>query len=143
MSNPNNPIDKYKKTKVTTAPDGTIIIMLYDECIKQINNAIELIEGDSKKFDLVNNSIKKSQDIITELAVSIDLKKGGKFAETLFNLYLWFNKKLSEGNFKKDAKILKEVRDSLTEINGAWKTSASKISISESDKSNTGVNINT
>ncbi|MDR0474513.1 MAG: flagellar protein FliS, partial [Treponema sp.] len=48
----NNALSTYKETKIKTASQGQLILMLYDEAIKQLSRAHELLE--------LNNSEKKA-----------------------------------------------------------------------------------
>lgn len=130
----------YKETKVKTASQGKIIVMLYDEAVKQLNLAIELINNGSKELDRVNNAIMKARDIITELMVSLDMDKGGQFAVQMFALYQWFNEQLMEGNLKKTNEPLIRVRDMMSEIRDAWNQIAGKTSV-EGNGQQRGINI--
>lgn len=120
MSYRANSVSAYKETSVRTASGGKMIIMLYDEAVRQIDHASQLIDASSRKYDEISNSILKAQDIITELTVSLDFEQGGDIAPSLYGLYRFFNKQLMEGNVQKDSKPLKEVRRMLAELRGAW-----------------------
>ena len=94
--------------------------MLYDEAIKQLNSSVEMIEGKSLKMDTVNNAIVRAQEMITELMVSLDFDRGGEIAQTLFSLYMFFNRQLMEANMKKDPEPLRQVAQMLNELRSAW-----------------------
>jgi flagellar secretion chaperone FliS len=115
-----NPLNAYRETKIKTASQGKIIVMLYDEAIKQLDTAIAGLEKKTKQLDLVHNSVSKAQDIVTELIVSLDFDRGGEIAKNLFNLYMFFNRQMLEGNVNKDTKILSEVRGLMSELRDAW-----------------------
>lgn len=128
-----NPYDQYKETQITTANQGKLIVMLYDGAIKFLNIAVENMEP--KTYDIVNQNIIKTQDIITELVFSLNMKEGGEISQNLFNLYMYFKKKLLEANIKKDVGLINEVINHMKTLRDAW----DKISASEakSDKVNT------
>jgi flagellar protein FliS len=130
----------YKETSVKTASPGKLIVMLYEEALKQIDRAIELLKSDTKKYDIVNNAIIKSQDVIAELMVSLDFDKGGEVAKNLFNLYMFFNNRLMEGNMAKKFEPLQEVRDNMAELKEAWEM-LEKGTADGNGKSRVGVNI--
>ena len=132
-------VNAYKETRVKTAGRGRIIVMLYDEAIKQLDSAVELLEQKTKQLDKVNNSITKAQDIIAELMVSLDFDQGGEIARNLFRLYLYFNDELMEANMKKEIEPIKGVRRYLAELRGAWKQIESQSGGSSSGSQ--GVNI--
>ena len=119
MSNP-NPLNAYRETKIKTASQGKLIIMLYDEAVKQIRVAAESLEQPRPKLDLVNNSIIRAQEMVTELMVSLDFEKGGDIAQSLFSLYMFFNRQLMESNLNKDAETLRRIGDMLDELRSAW-----------------------
>ncbi len=107
----------YKETQVKTANQGRLIVMLYDGAIKFLNIALSGLPD--KKYDLVNNNIIKAQDIISELMLSLNFDVGD-FADKLYSLYTYMNKKLVEGNIKKSSDPLKEVIVYLNELKLAW-----------------------
>ncbi len=67
-----NPLNAYKETTIRTASGGKLIVMLYDEALKQIDFAVEKLNQKSKQLDKVNIALLKAQDIITELMASLD-----------------------------------------------------------------------
>jgi flagellar protein FliS len=129
-----NPFNEYKKTQITTANQGKLIVMLYDGAIKFLNIAIENMNP--KTYDVANNNIIKAQDIITELLLSLNMKDGGEISQNLFNLYMYFKKALLDANIKKDAEMVRSVLKLLKELRDAW----DKISANEttSDKTSVG-----
>lgn len=130
---------QYKETQVLTASQGQLIVMLYDGAIKFLKTALTSIE-DKKKFDVVNNSLIKTQDIITELMLSLNFD-AGEIANKLYSLYLYFNRKLIEANIQKDPKPIKEVLSHLEELRESWVKVANLSNEVETRK--TGVNIST
>ena len=83
-------VQAYRHTRVATAGRGRIVVMLYDELLRQIDIARSNLEAETPQYDLVNNAIVKSHDIVTELMVALDMKVGGEVAQNLFNLYSFF-----------------------------------------------------
>ncbi len=125
-----NRLSAYKETRIKTASGGKLILMIYDEAIRQLNIAQEDLENDSYKLDNVSNSIIKAQDLITELIVSLDFDKGGEIASSLFSLYMFFNQQLMDANFNKDIELLKKVRTYLTDLRSAWTEVVGKAGVS-------------
>ncbi len=114
-------VNAYRHTSVRTATQGRIIVMLYDEAVRQIDVALGLLAADSRQLDKVNNAVVKAQDVVTELIVSLDLEQGGELAQNLLRLYVFFNERLMEGNLKKESPPLQEVRALMTDLRDAWK----------------------
>ena len=141
-----NAISTYRETRVKTASQGQLIIMLYDEALKNLDRALELLalNAGSKKnpgnIELISKSILKTQEIITELTVSLDFDEGGDIAKNLFSLYTWFNKELLESNIQQNTRRITAVRNQIYELRNAWAEIAVKIG-SETSKTVTGVNI--
>ncbi len=115
-----NKLNAYKETHIKTASQGKIIIMLYDEALRQLDTAIRLLKDDTREYDKVNSSILRAQDMVTELMVSLDFEKGGDIAQGLYGLYMFFNQHMMQANMKKDAEMLSTVRTQLNELRGAW-----------------------
>lgn len=131
----------YRETTIRTAGQGKIICMLYDEAIRQTGMAIELLEAKTKQLDKVNNAITKAQDIVTELMVSLDMERGGEIATNLMNVYLFFHNALGEGNIKKDAAPVRNVRNMMASLREAWEQVARDTKAAESQPAIRGVDI--
>jgi flagellar protein FliS len=111
--------DAYKSNEISTVSQGKLIVMLYEGAIRFLNIALDHIHN-PKKYDLVNTNILKAQEIISELMVSLNLDEGGKIANDLLALYVYFKKRLLEANMKKDGSIIREILKHLTELKKAW-----------------------
>ena len=142
-----NAISTYRETRVKTASQGQLILMLYDEAVKHLDRGLELINlniGGRKNpgnIEKISKSILKAQEIITELTVSLDFEQGGEIARNLFSLYTWFNRELLESNIHHDGKRIGAVRQQLSELRSAWAEIAAKINTETAGKPVTGVNI--
>lgn len=115
-----NPLNAYKETKIRTASQGQLIVMIYDEAIKQIDIASSGLDDGTKQLDAVHNAIVKAQDLVTELTVSLDFERGGDIAKGLFSLYMFFREQLLVANVKKSSKILEGIRAMMAELRDAW-----------------------
>lgn len=135
-----DPLKTYRHTHIKTASQGKLIVMLYDEFLKQLNFAKSELIGSAPKLDSVHNAIVKGQDIITELMASLDFEKGGEIANNLFHLYMFFNQRLMEANISKDSKALSEIQHLMAELREAWVTIEGKVDVKEGNISN-GINL--
>lgn len=124
--NTRDPLRSYRETQVKTATPGKLILMLYDAAIRHLNQAVEDLEGPQRRYDRVSNCLIKAQDIVTELMISLDFERGGEIARSLFGLYVFMNRRLLDGNIRKDAVPLQDVLRLLTELRGAWASVAAK-----------------
>ncbi len=133
-----NPLNAYKSAKVMTAGQGKLIVMLYDEAVRQLGTAIEEMERPDKGLEKIHNSIVKAQTIITELMASLDFEKGGEIAQNLYGLYAFFNQQLLSINMEKNPGPLKEIKGLMTELRDAWSTIEGQSTAGSADG---GVNI--
>jgi flagellar protein FliS len=144
-SNP-NALSIYRETKIKTAGQGQLIIMLYNEAVKYLDQGVDLLEQytqekNPSKIEQIGKSIRKSQEIISELMVSLDFEVGGEIARNLFSLYNWFNQELLEVTISLDMQRLISIRDMVIELRGAWGEAVTKTSFESSVKSRAGVDI--
>ncbi len=120
----NQALSAYRETRVRTASQGTLIVMLYDEAIKQIGAAVALFENGTIKnprnIEEMNVHVLKSQEIITELMASLDMAAGGEIAKNLLSLYTYFNQQLVEGNIEKKPEKFEFVRTMMDQLRSAW-----------------------
>jgi len=121
-----NASSTYKETKVRTAGQGQLIVMLYDEAIKQLTKAVELLElnksekKDPGRIEQISKAVMKTEEIITELMVSLNFEQGGEISRNLFSLYTWFNRELVESNINQDINRMNIVKDMLIELRNSW-----------------------
>lgn len=108
----------YKKTQVSIASQGELIIMLFDGAIKFANQAKELIL--QRDFAGANNRIIRTQDIVNELIYSLDFDTG-EIAHNLFQLYTYINDLLIQANIKKDNDRLDEALNFLEQLRDTWR----------------------
>jgi len=96
--------------------------MLFDGAIRSLDRA--LIGFDSTEIGernvAIHNNLERAVEIIRELNGSLDLETGGQLAETLRNLYGFFEKRLVESNLKKSRKGIDEVMPMLRQLRDAW-----------------------
>ena len=111
-------INQYKSMQIETSNPGKLVIMLYEAAIKNINTAIENMNY--KSYDKVNTVLSKASDIINELLISLDEKKGKDIAKNLKSLYVYILGVIQESNKKKEIGDLPAIKDMLTEILSSW-----------------------
>ncbi|MCL2373727.1 MAG: flagellar export chaperone FliS [Treponema sp.] len=142
-----NAISSYRETRVKTASQGQLIIMLYEEAVRSLDRAIDLLGMDAggkknpSNIEKVSKSILKVQEIITELTASLDFEQGGEISRNLFSLYNWFNRELLEGNIHQDSRRIMAVRNQMDDLKGAWSEIVAKSGRESSGKAAAGVNI--
>jgi len=143
-----NASSSYKEAKVKTAGRGQLIIMLYDEAVKQLTKATELLDLNEKekkdpgRIEQISKAVLKTEEIITELTVSLDFDNGGDIAKNLFSIYTWFNRELVEANINHDLNRMLTVKDMLLDLRNTWNTIANqKTAESPNREAAVGLNI--
>jgi flagellar protein FliS len=117
-------VNAYRETRVKTAGQGTLIVMLYDEAIRQMESSLNDIGADEKvaasEIEAYHKGIVKAQEIIGELMVALDMEKGGDVAKNLLALYIFFNQELLAVGVKADRKKLDSVVSMMNDLREAW-----------------------
>ena len=117
-----NPWSSYRKISTQTAPPAQLVLMLFDGALRSLDMAltgfasIEIGERNAT----IHNNLTKAIDIVRELNNSLDLTAGGELAETLRNLYFFFERRLIESNISKSRKGIDEIQPMLKQLRDAW-----------------------
>lgn len=112
-----NPYENYRRTQIETASPGRLLLMLYEGALKNLRLAQASIGA--KKINQAHNHLIKAQEIVTELNLDLNMD-AGDIAKNLRNLYVYIHQRLVEANIKKDAEIIQEAIDLLSELKEAW-----------------------
>lgn len=124
----NQAYNAYKEASVKTASQGRLVVLLYEEAVKQLTLASSLFNQNLKvpvkDIERFGKCILKTQEILTELQVSLDMEKGGEIAKNLMSLYIFFNKQLTDANIKKDKTIIDSVLKMMSELCESWRQAA-------------------
>ena len=121
-----NPYAAYQTTAVKTASQGKLVVMLYQGMEKELSAAKKCFGDDDKipasNIEAYGKHIMKTQEIINELQVSLDMEKGGQIAQNLMSLYVYFNQELTSANINQDKKKLSFIVDMIRQLTAAWET---------------------
>ncbi|MEA3423538.1 MAG: flagellar export chaperone FliS [Bacillota bacterium] len=112
-----NAYKTYETNSVKTAPPKKLLIMLYEGAIKFCRLAEMAINENN--IERRNENLKKAQDIITELQVTLN-HDAGEIAEKLEMLYSYMNSELVQANINNDVTKIIFVREMLDELKEAW-----------------------
>lgn len=107
----------YKNNSVNYASKEQLLLMLVDGAVKFSKIARQAIAD--KNVKLAHENIVKTEDIFTELRVSLDTS-AGDWAEQMFAVYGFINERLFEANMKKDLKIMDEVIPLIEDVRNVW-----------------------
>ncbi|MDR1108665.1 MAG: flagellar export chaperone FliS [Treponema sp.] len=142
-----NVLSAYRETRIKTASQGQLIIMLYDEAVRQLDRGRELLtlnaggKKDPARIEQAGKAVIKTQEIITELMVSLDFEQGGDIAKNLFALYTWFNRELLEANIAQDSGRIENVRSQLSDLRNTWVDVITKNTAEGAGRPAAGINI--
>ncbi|WP_066067194.1 flagellar export chaperone FliS [Neobacillus soli] len=117
-----HPYQAYENNQVLFAKGEELTLLLYKGAVKFIEQAKLAME--KKDWSRANNRIIKTQNIISELMVTLNMDM--EISNSLILLYDYMKQRLIEANIKKEMKILNEVQEMLVELLGAW-TEAMKV----------------
>ncbi|HEY5296826.1 MAG TPA: flagellar export chaperone FliS [Verrucomicrobiae bacterium] len=114
----------YRQIAAQTAPPGPLVLMLFDGALHSLERALTGFDYDDprEKNQTIHNNLQRAVDIIRTLNSCLNLEAGGKLAETLRNLYDYFDRRIVESNMKKRRDGVIEVMGCLRELRDAWAT---------------------
>lgn len=111
-----NPYEQYRQQGVMVANPVELIIMLYDGCIKQLKLAGLAIKDNNMQE--ANDGLKKAQDIISELIMSLDFHY--PLAKELMSIYDFLINSIVDINISKDEKDIEPLIGILSELRKSW-----------------------
>ena len=97
--------------------------MLYDGALKALALAQQAFEepvAEPRRIENINRQLLKAQAIIAELQSGLNMEAGGDFAQTMYRLYDYHNRRLFEANLRKDIAPIVEVERLIRELREAW-----------------------
>ena len=112
-----NGYNVYKNNSVNYASKEQLLLMLVDGAVKFSKIARQAIAD--KNIKLAHENIIKTEDIFTELRVSLDTSVG-EWAEKMFEVYGFINQRLFEANMKKDIEIMDEIIPLIEDVRNVW-----------------------
>lgn len=115
MVNPYNKyIKQYQTNNITTATPEKLMVMLFDGAIQFLQKAKTAI--DEKNLQERAANIEGARKIIREFMRTIDLENGNDVSKKLFRLYNKMVMKLIKANVSRNAGLIDEVIEDLTNI---------------------------
>lgn len=113
-----NGYNVYKNNSVNYASNEQLLLMLTEGAVKFCKIARQaMVDKDVKK---VHDSLVRTQDIFSELMISLD-QSAGEWAVQLYRVYAFIKEKLVEANMKKNLDIIDEILPLVEDINETWK----------------------
>ena len=119
-----NPYQRYLAATTETATPLDLVLMLYQGVLRFTGQAIQAVE----RHDVgeAHKSLVRAQDVIAELATSLNPEAGGTTAGSLLALYDYSYRQLVDANVRKDPAPAEEVARLFRELLPAWQEIADK-----------------
>ena len=135
-----NAAEEYRRQQVLNAPPEQLTLMLYNGCLKFIDEGIVAVE--EKQYENANTFLQKAQRIISEFRLTLNMEY--EISHQLLPLYNYVYDRLVEGNMKSDTSKLIEAKEIITELRDAWAEAMKKARIerAEAKKAAKGGNSN-
>ncbi|OJU16839.1 MAG: flagellar export chaperone FliS [Clostridiales bacterium 43-6] len=109
-------LQKYQEQYVNTLTPGELLVLLYNEALKNINKAIFFINN--KKIMEAHNCIIKAETIFLSLMGDLDFNY--PVSKNLLTLYEYLYNSLVNANMEKNTETLTAVLNMTTELRDAW-----------------------
>ena len=113
-----NAAEAYKRQQVLTATPEALTLMLYNGCLKFMDEGIKALKADKPNYEQANTYLQKAQNIISEFRVTLDMQYD--ISKQLMPLYNYTYERLVQGNMKSDPKQVEEAKAIITELRDAW-----------------------
>lgn len=111
-----NPFEQYKQTSVNTMTKGELLILLFDEAIKKLNQSKLLLEHED--FNNANISLEKVRKIFNHLIVTLDDKY--QLSNELREMYMFFNSEIIKASSMKSTKYIDDILPLIKELRNTW-----------------------
>ena len=124
-----NAAEEYRRQQVLNAPPEQLTLMLYNGCLKFIDEGIVAVK--EKQYENANTFLQKAQRIISEFRLTLNMEY--EISHQLFPLYNYVYDRLVEGNMKSDTSKLVEAKEIITELRDAWAEAMKKARIERAE----------
>lgn len=111
-----NPFEQYKKTSVNTMTKGELLILLFDEAIKKLNQSRILMEHED--FENANVNLEKTRRIFNHLIVTLDDKY--ELSKELADMYMFFNSQIIKASSMKSTKYTDDILPIIKDLRNTW-----------------------
>lgn len=108
----------YVEAQAKELDQARLILMMYAGAINFLNRALETKQTDTFT---IGDCVSRAKSVILELMSSLNLEEGGEMGVILFRTYQGLFNKLNIAHMQDDMEEIAEVRDSLAELEDAWK----------------------
>jgi flagellar protein FliS len=114
----------YQQQSILTAPPERLVVMLYDGCLRFLNQAAYAMREDNGRE--ADARLRRAEAIIDELMTTLDHKRGGEIADRLLGIYVFCRRHLLDARRANDPEMVEKVGELLGELREAWAEIATK-----------------
>lgn len=111
-----NPFEQYKKTSVNTMTKGELLLLLFDEAIKKLNQGKLLIEHND--YENANVVLEKTRKIFNHLIVTLDDKY--QLSQELADMYMFFNGEIVKASSMKSSNYIDGILPMVKDLRDTW-----------------------
>lgn len=111
-----NAAEQYRRQQILNAPAEQLTLMLYNGCLKFIDDGKVALEN--RNYEEANVNLQKAQRIISEFRLTLNMDYD--ISHQLFMLYNYIYDRLVEGNIKGDMAQIDEARGIVGELRDTW-----------------------
>ncbi len=113
-----NAFNTYKSNSVNFASKDQLLLLLVDGAAKFSKIGRQaILDKDIKK---AHENIIKTQNIFYELMATLDIAKGGVWAESLMQVYEFIVRRLADANIVKSEEIMNEIIPLIEDVRDTW-----------------------
>ena len=112
-----NAYNVYKNNSVNYASKEQLLLMLVEGAVKFAKIARQAILD--KDIQRANSSLLKTQNIFTELMISLDTTQA-EWTNQLLSIYEYIKRKLVEANMTKKIEIMDEILPLIEDVSNLW-----------------------
>lgn len=118
-------LQNYKDQSVMTMTQGELLIVLFDELIKRLTRAEFALEN--AKFDVFDQSIERSQEIVEYLKASLDFQY--EISGEINRMYDFFMYEISRIKASRKKEIIAEMKPLVKELRDTFEEASAKAGI--------------
>ena len=109
-------IQKYREQTIQSMTDGDLIILLYDQAVKDLHQAIFALK--EKQYEPFEKATGNCKDIFFYLISILDRRY--PVGQELYNLYTFFNLEISKAEIKREDGILDPLLPIVESMRDTW-----------------------
>lgn len=108
----------YWRSNIETASPAKLVLLVYDGALAALRRGAEDIAA--QRWAEAHRQIVKAQDLLGELAGTLNFQEGGEVAQRLFALYDFMIGQLVRANLAKDPALVGAVADLVRTLRDGW-----------------------